>query len=428
MTVIAKQRKVLTAEQERQWDETRSLFTWTAPGFRHLFYKLLVNNDHRGSKDAYAAYFTEDDCPTASTDARNVFINPTWFFGKSLPERVFALGHEVIHNVYGDVQFYHACMKAGEVPMNDGSKIEFHAGTMQAAFDYRINAILKEANIGKPPAGIYLDEKIAKGGDSVVDVYKKIWEPDKTKRDQKFPGTGDILVPGSGSGVAPDQAQHNPQVWAVEVAKAQMLESDRCQGRLPGGMMKMFGDILTPKVPWTEHIRTEVARRVGSGSYDWKRPDRRLIVRDIYAPGRSGFGAGWIAVWGDTSGSMYSDLDKQFAELAGILEDTKPRRVSVYWHDDGPVNEEYIDEIRDMSDLMAVRARGVPGNGGTSCVPVFEHIMAQHERPDMMICLTDTYTDFPDYEPPFPVIWAVVIPQKDAEDRVPWGDVVEIND
>jgi predicted metal-dependent peptidase len=124
---------------------------------------------------------------------------------------------------------------------------------------------------------------------------------------------------------------------------------------------------------------------------------------------------------------MYSDLDKQYAEVAGILEDTKPRRVTVYWHDDGPVNLEQVDEITDMSDLMHVRARGVSGGGGTSCVPVFDHIMDQHERPDMVICLTDTYTDFPDYEPPFPVIWAVVIPEADAKARVPWGDVVEIN-
>lgn len=419
----------LTPEQERQWSEAKSLFMWTAPGFYHLFYKLLVNNeDMSPNREPYAAVFT-DSVPTAATDAKNILVNPDWFFKKALTERVFALAHEVVHNVYGDVQFHHACQKAGTVPMHDGSTLPYHEGTIQAAFDYRINAMLEEARIGKPPAGVYLDKNIATGADSVIDTYKKIFDPDDPE--SKYPsGQGSLMVPGSGSGLAPDQAQHNQQIWAIELAKAQAIEkmSNRWQGRLPGQMQQMFDDILHPKVPWYEYIRTEMARRVGSGSYDWKRPDRRLIVRDIYAPGRSGHGAGWLVVWGDTSGSMYGDLDKQFAELVGMFEDVKPRRITVYWHDDGPVNEDYMDDMTDVSDLYAVRARGVHGGGGTSCVPVFDHIVAQHDRPDMMICLTDTYTDFPDEQPPFPVIWAVTISKEDAEKRVPWGDVVVIED
>jgi hypothetical protein len=35
----------LTPEHKQQWTDTMSLMAWTAPGFRHLFYKLLSNND-----------------------------------------------------------------------------------------------------------------------------------------------------------------------------------------------------------------------------------------------------------------------------------------------------------------------------------------------------------------------------------------------
>jgi hypothetical protein len=53
---------VLTPDQRRKWDETMALFAWTAPGFRHLMYKLLSNND-----GGYGPLITLD-IETAATD------------------------------------------------------------------------------------------------------------------------------------------------------------------------------------------------------------------------------------------------------------------------------------------------------------------------------------------------------------------------
>ena len=71
----------LTEKQKEQWGNTTSMFAWTAPGFRHLWYRMLVNNDY-----GYFALMTKD-IPTAATDARNIMVNPDWFFGLELPRK-----------------------------------------------------------------------------------------------------------------------------------------------------------------------------------------------------------------------------------------------------------------------------------------------------------------------------------------------------
>ena len=65
--------------------DSASLLQWTAPGFRHLFYKLLTNN-----KGKYGAVMTRD-VPVAATDAKNILINPDTFFAYGLKQRVFTL-------------------------------------------------------------------------------------------------------------------------------------------------------------------------------------------------------------------------------------------------------------------------------------------------------------------------------------------------
>jgi predicted metal-dependent peptidase len=98
----------------------------------------------------------------------------------------------------------------------------------------------------------------------------------------------------------------------------------QAQGKSPAAFEMFFGDMLEPKVDWTEHLKALISRKVGSGGYDFRKPDRRLIVRDIIAPGRTGFGAGLVVIGMDSSGSIYSDprlIDRWMGELTGIMED-----------------------------------------------------------------------------------------------------------
>lgn len=407
---------VLTPEQKQQWGDTMSLMAWTCPGFRHLFYKLLANNDGE-----YIAVPTRD-VPVAATDAKNILINPDTYFALPLQQRVFVAAHEIVHNVYGDVELLHRCVAAGTVPMHDGTTLPFDNERMQKAMDFRINALLKEGKIGVMPEQGCYDPKISGPNDSVLDVYRKLYDDDPSGTG-KLPGGFDkLLKPGASTGQSPSQAmqQRNPQQWAVEIATAQILEQQRAQGKMAGALQRMFNDLLNPKVPWAEHIRSIFNRKVGSGSYNWRRPDRRFIVRDIYMPSRSGHGAGWLVIWGDTSGSVgQGELAKYMGELSGIIEDVRPKRITVLWCD---ASIHYIDEIEDAGDLLHVKARGVKGGGGTSVKPVFEWIAKNLELPDAMVCFTDGYVTFPKHAPSYPVIWAST-----SDVVYPWGETVRIN-
>lgn len=407
----------LTPAQTGQWQDTMSLMAWTCPGFRHLFYKLLANND-----GAYGAVPTKE-VPVAATDARNILINPDTFFGYTLQERVFIMGHEVVHNVYGDVEWLNRCIRSGVVPMDDGTTLPCREGTLQKAMDFRINALLRDSKIGKPPKDVLLDDTIATANDGVADVYRRVYDDEENNGGKKVGGKSFdlILKPGAGSGGGGQT--RNQQQWQVEVAAASKLEAMKSQGKGHGSLNRFFEKVLNPVVPWTDHIRGIFNRKVGSGSYNWKKPDRRLIMRDIFMPSRSGNGAGWIVCWGDTSGSIgKAELCSYMAELASIVDDCKPTRITVLWCDD---EVHKVDEIEEAGDLETIKHAGTQGGGGgTSVHPVLEWIDAQGgERPEVFIGFTDGCVTFPAAMPDIPVvIWAMT-----TEHKAPWGEVVRIN-
>lgn len=420
--LLAAEKLALTPQQTSQWQDTMSLMAWTCPGFRHLFYKLLSQNQGK-----YGAVPTTR-IPVAATDARNILINPDTFFKYSLKERVFIMGHEIVHNVYGDVEFLRQCGQNGTVPMDNGTTVPFRESTMQKAMDYRINALLKDSNIGAPPKDCLLDDTIAKANEGVCDVYRKVYEDEEGGGTKTGPyqGFDQVLAPGASNGSG--QTPRNNQQWGVEVAAAQVLESMKSQGRGAGSLDRFFNQILNPVVPWTDYIRGIFNRKVGSGSYNWKKPDRRFIIRDLHMPSRSGNGAGWVVCWGDTSGSIGEDeMCRYLAELASILDECNPQRITMIWCDDAiGVRDDgtpTIDEIAEAVDLETIKHAGVKGGGGTSCLPVFEWIADHTDKPEVFIGFTDGFVDFPPQEPDIPVIiWAMT-----TTVVAPFGDTVPIN-
>ena len=437
----------LTPEQKQQWADTMSLMAWSAPGFRHLWYRLLQNHD--GEYTAKMAKFTYEDLGVpgdkrpgvAFTDGKNVVINPDIYFKYSLKERVFINCHEIAHNVYDDCGILYRLQNETHITTTDGKTFPYKPEIMQHAMDYRINAMLVEGRLGAMPKDALYDPKIAEAKEGVMDIYGRVYKQDDEGgagggNPGQQPGQGNaqgnngfdpngVQPPGASTGTAPGQAQsqRNPQQWAVETAQAQRLTSQRSQGKMAGGLQHMFDEILEPKVDWTQHIETICKRIMGGGSYNWKKPDRRFIGRDLWMPGRGGEGAGWLVIWGDTSGSIGDDdLNRYLGEMRGLIEDMNPQRLTVIWCD---AEIHHVDEIEDTADLDTIRARGVGGRGGTALEPVFEWI-AERDRdkqPDMFIGMTDGYVNFPE-KPAYPVIWASI---HDNKAQYPYGEVVAIN-
>lgn len=419
----------LTPAQDKAWETTRAALVWHCPAYSHILYTMLNN-----AGEKHIAIFTKD-VPIAATDGVNLLLNPERFFALPLNQRVFAVAHEIQHCIWNHLNLMHGFAKRGEIVFQDGHKLPWIHEIGNIATDLVINDLLIEAKVGEYNKDWLHDTNMGTARDAWIDVYRKVWDDMKAKGKIKIvkgvvdasgmgpPGQGrfdDHLDPGASQGKDPGQAsqERNDAQWATECAAA--AQSARLQGKLPAGLERMFNDFLNPKVDWREHIEALFARKVGSGGYDYRRADRRLITRDIYFPSKSGNGCGTIVVGVDTSGSIGpTELDMFFAEMAGILEDLRPKRLFVMWCD---AKVHRVDELEDVGELSWVRHQGAPGGGGTSFIPVFDEIEAMDLQPDALVYLTDGMGSFPQTSPRYTVIWGSI----EESSKYPFGDVVQV--
>lgn len=408
----------LTATQEKQWDDTRVALLWHCPAFAHIFYTMM---DKAGSK--HIALFTDcEEIPIAATDGTNLIIRPETYFKLSLSERLFVAAHEIMHCILNHCNMGYMWQQRGKIAYEDGTELEYNGELMNVAMDLVINDILIESNVGKFVEGGCHDKNIATAKDSCTTAYRKLFDEKKHGGGGKNHGKGfdAHLAPGSSTGQDSQQAVNgrSQSQWDMAVREAQ--NTARLQGKLPAGLDRVLGEILDPKVDWRDKIEALFARKAGSGSWDFKRADRRLITRDIYAPSRSGFGCGPVVVGVDTSGSIGTkELDMFMAEMAGILEDCIPEQLFIVWCD---AEIGRVDEAEEVTDLYSIRAKGAPGGGGTSFIPVFDWIAEQGIQPSALVYMTDGMGSFPSTEPNYPVIWANIYEGA----KYPWGDVVDI--
>lgn len=415
MTAIT--RVKLTDVQKRKWIETRSALLWRCPAFTHILFSML--NPERGE---LAALFT-DQVPIAATDGANLILNPEKFFEFNLDERVFIVAHEILHCILNHCSLGYQMSRSGKVKFTDGKSLPYDQELMNIAMDLVINDTLIADKIGSfPKCGMH-DPKIATRADTFLDSYRKVWK----EAEKNGGGAGNlpgnkggfdvIMAPGSGQGKDPGQAtqQRSQTEWDTAVAGA--LAVAKAQGKLPASLERLLSEIVEPTVSWQEHIRAFFARKVGGGGYDWRKPDRVLIQRDIYAPRRSGNGCGPIVVGIDTSGSVgQRELNHFFAELRGIIDDVRPELIHVVWCD---AKVHKVDEVEDSADIDTLKPAG---GGGTDFRPVFDWIEENGVRPDALVYLTDMLGTFPKHEPNYPVVWGDIY----GRCKAPFGDVVQI--
>jgi predicted metal-dependent peptidase len=309
----------------------------------------------------------------------------------------------------------------GKVPFADGTELPYDAQSMNVATDLVINDTLIASDVGEYDSAWLHDTKLGTYQDSALDVYRRVYQQGKGDKGGRF---DEHLDPGAAGDKDAHSAaaERNAQEWATAVAAGAAAAA--AQGKLPAGtpLAEFFNKVLQPEVPWAEKIEAFFARKVGSGAFDWRRPDRRLIMRDIYAPGRSGHGAGTVVVAIDTSGSIYADpslLKRFFTEMRGILDEVKPRRLLVMWID---AAVHAVDEVEEASDLTSLKPKG---GGGTDFRPAFDWIAKEQLEPDALIYLTDGYGTFPAAAPSYPTLWGNISPELKPT-HYPFGEVVDV--
>ncbi len=423
----------LTQEQDQAMQVARIGLMNTCPFFCYYFYSEMSEHP-------------TEDIPTAATDGRRIYYNPKYLASLKPPERIFALAHEIHHAIdRHPSRFKYYRNEAGQI-----RGLPFDHEFANECADYVINAALTEENVGMCNSAWLYDPAI-KGSDLVEDVYEKRW-----KQNPPQGGAGGQSKPCNGgqggqstygqhrrTGGKPDQqAQGNggkfdtvidPQVDPVSGAEdlpseaefkeaiAKAAAAAKAMGNMPANFQRMVEEILQPQINWREHVRMLLTGKLGFRHETWDRPNRRRLVLNplVIMPGRRGYGADTVVVGVDTSGSIgEKELSAFFAEIGGVLQDVKPKRI-VLIACDAAVQQ--VEELRSLDEAARVRATGVKGGGGTSFVPVFEYVAEEQIKPEALIYLTDLMGVFPEEAPGYPVIWAAT-----TEAEVPFGEVVRI--
>jgi predicted metal-dependent peptidase len=415
-------------EEREAAEVARVAFMNSCPFYAHYFYSEMEE------------VFTHD-VPTAATDGRRIFINPTYLAKLKPAERTFVYAHEVDHVICRDPQRAKTYQAAGDV---DGTP--FDQRQLNISMDYVINAGLVAEGIGMiNPDWMWADDV---SGDMVrEEVYRR-----KYKAPPPGQGSGQGGSGGAGgssyrdAGRAPKGAKGDPtaaehgqdQVLPPEVdpitgredlptdmefkeAVARAAAAAKAMGNMPDSLARKIEEILQPQVDWREHLRMLVTGRIGSRSETWNVPNRRRIVLNpmVFMPGRRGHGADTVVVAVDTSGSIsQAELNAYLAEVGGVLCDVRPRRVVLIACD---AQVQQVDEAASLDELQVIKAAGLKGGGGTSFVPVFERIDDDNLKPDAVIYCTDMMGRFPEKPPTYPVIWAAT-----TDIAAPFGDVVRI--
>lgn len=404
----------IDAPTKRKWIETRSALLWSCPAFTHILFSML-----NPSKGELAAIFT-DEVPIAATDGENLILNPATFFKYTLSERVFIVAHEILHCIYNHCILSRPYRQSGKVKFADGTSLPYDAMTMNVAMDLVINDALIKSGVGSFPKEGCHDVSLATADDSFLDAYKKVFKQQQQKNGGKGPGGGGfdvILEPGAGSGKDPGKAQQGRSQAEWDTAVAGAIATAKSQGKLPAALERLLGEVLDPVIPWQEHIRSFFARKVGNSAYNWRKPDKRMIQRDIFTPARSGFGCGDVIVAVDTSGSIgQKEIDLFFGEVRGILEDVKPMKLWLVWCD---AQVHRVDELDSGADLAGLKP---VGGGGTDFRPVFDWAEQSNVRADAIVYFTDMMGTFPDHAPETPVIWADIY----GRIKAPFGETIAI--
>jgi predicted metal-dependent peptidase len=193
------------------------------------------------------------------------------------------------------------------------------------------------------------------------------------------------------------------------------------RGTLAAGITRLVAQLRRAKVPWQRVLQRYATTVLARDDYSLFPPNRRWLVQaDLILPSLRSESHGQFVVFIDASGSisrpMLEAFGAEIAKLHNYAEDTL-----ILTHD---VEVHQVIPTREIPAFL--RTIEIKGGGGTSHVPASTHLREHRIAPDLVIALTDLFSDFPERKPPCPVIWCV--PEAHHGEKPLWGQLVEIPD
>lgn len=415
----------------KEWEDTKTAILYSYGAFGGILYKMMPTDN--GEK----AWFT-DQIQVAATDDKILYLNPKRFFLYNLKQRVFVCCHEIFHAMLNHCGIFHKYRKAGKITFPDGKVLPYVEEVMQCAADCIINATLVHCHVGEIPKGCYYKPHVVPFTMGLLDAYRVIYKDTKggkgLPKPQDFTNDSDEadnhdadgdqqapfdehLPPGKGRGKEPNEAmsERNKVEWDTAVTAAR--HTMRAMGAGSSGLDRVFGKVTEPEYDWISVLRHCFNRTIGTGRETWEHLDPEFVIRGIGAPGRLSYGAGFVVVADDSSGSIDDAMLSTFMGHTGvIIDDVKPKELLVIQCDDRIHQWQYIETGSELPNKVL-------GGGGTSFTPVFDRIEKEQLKPDVLIYFTDMFGTFPSKSPPYPVIWASITKEITT---APFGEVIYI--
>lgn len=178
-----------------------------------------------------------------------------------------------------------------------------------------------------------------------------------------------------------------------QVAK-EVKESAKSRGNVPGHLKRWAEEYLEEKVDWRKQLRVAIRRayqfKSGADDYTFRKPSRRdvgdVILPNSYSPVPN------VAIIIDTSGSMGDQSLKQaVAEVGGVIKSLG---------NNVPVTVLSVDAHVHSAQKVFSKKKVVPtGGGGTDMRVGWKKALALKPKPDIVICLTDGETPWPETAP-----------------------------
>jgi len=368
-------------------------------------------------------------CRTTATDARTFYYNSDYIDALSLAHTEFVLAHEALH-----------CALSHFARREHRNKRRW-----DLACDYAINPLLIDDGLQPPPDALF-EESFR--GMTAEEIYPCIDESTNdepmdqhaydadSEGDDNRDADGESDSPphrpptdGEGSSsqgrpgdedrsgapppLTPSERETLSVQWRQRMAGAaqQALQA----GKLEGAMARMIDHLLQPQLPW-RMLLARYLSPTARDDYSYMRPSRRegeALLPSLRSTQIQ------LVVAVDTSGSIQGDeIDQFLAEVNGLKGQLRARVTLLGC--DAVLTENGPWIFEPWEDFKA--PEGLRGGGGTDFRPVFEWVDSQGIRPETLVYFTDAQGDFPESEPPYPVIWLVK-----GKHKTPWGQRIQLN-
>lgn len=381
-----------------------------------------------------------DWCETTATDARAFYYNPHYIGDLDSDEIRFVLAHQALHCALG-----HFARRGHRIRRR-----------WDIACDHAVNLLLVAEGM-KPPTGALADPAFS--GLSAEEIYpllpsdaagkpfdRHLFDDEVAPRTAGVPArhgargraSEDVAAAArammradaswddagnehrDASGVAPqppapsaDMRRRLAEQWRARVAGA--AQRARLAGGAGESWQRLIDHVTRPQLPW-HALLARFMMNAARDDYSFRRPARR--EGEALLPGLAG-GETNVLIAVDTSGSIGNrELGAFVSEVDALKAQARARVTLVACDDKLDPNGPW--EFAPWQPLTLPPK--LSGGGGTSFRPVFDWIMREHRRPDLLLYFTDADGEFPSTPPEFPVIWLV-----HGNRKPPWGECIRLN-